>query len=335
MKRKNQDRKKGPNRTFGLAKGGTVGILLLLIISVGVVGLIGPAETVRAEDESAWIDNFEDDPDGPYGDDEVFTDNYREPFSEPGTFKRSESDDALVGDTVLYADEFELGSNNYLSMPGDGLPNYPDDGDTITGFMYQDHPEDSYEDPNPMIGWYGSETNDELNGYIVNLDSRAGGDSNYLDLRRYDEGSTTLLTESEEVEEIEPGQWYEFVIVLDGDTFTASIYEVDQDTGERGSELETISASDNTYHPDDGDEGFIIGARGSGTEDDEGVEAMIDGVSIGDSPWLGDPSDDDGTLITDPEDYDGWTEWLMDNPLLVVLAVVFVIIISKMASDEG
>ncbi len=89
----------------------------------------------------------------------------------------------------------------------------------------------------------------------------------------------------------------------------------------------TFSHSIDNLDPDTTYEFRAVVQTPDGNELDTG-DTMTFTTSTGDD-------DDDAPLITDPEDYDGWTEWLMDNPLLVVLAVVFVILISRMASDEG
>lgn len=154
--------------------------------------------------------------------------------------------------------------NMYISMPGDGLNSYPKDGDTISGYLYIDT---SSGDVQPMYGWYMGDTANGGDGYAIMTEN--GLDE--IQIRRYDNGSSTLLNDTAVT--LSDGTWYDVEVAISGSTFTGRIYDVDQTTGDRLSQLASVSTTDSTYTPSGGYDGFSFGNRANG-----GGTAAIDGV---------------------------------------------------------
>ena len=403
MKRKNQDRKKGPNRTFGLSKGGTVAIMLLLIISVGVLGLIGPAETVRAEDE--YWEHIEtvshNDDSHPYMDftgDELIVGSYSSAQLEIYDREDYEKIDTIEAD-------IGFGLRHMRTCPdGDNLVvAYSDtSGDTDGGgiiiydtsdwsIRYHDETDlsvrSAYFSPDGEYISYGEyyEDADPVNVYVREMDSwdleitiddsDIEGNNANMGMAWHPDGSQLALSfRDDEVYSYDTSDWSlietithsgssreldynsdgsELVIAWDNGDFTI------HDTSDFSTKEEiTVSSGDKMTDVAFGPHGDYIVATGifdSGRlydrENLDEIQQMQTGGSRRsvfsnsyDSYAFGSDGDvyiyntgeedDDGTIITHPDDYDGWTEWLMDNPLIIILAVIFVILIIRMASGE-
>lgn len=177
--------------------------------------------------EFAMIDNFEDSPDGVYGEGETLEDYY----STVGDHERQLAD-VPEGEYGLYhgSDDRRL-----VSYPGDGLPEYPDASDTIVSLLKYDADGNNF----PGIT-RNHDPENERNNYGIYI---RDGD---IRLRK---GGSEIAESSESIPD-------EFVWVeLDGpyndnDTVEARIYELNGVS--RGDEIVTLTATDDDYKDFDG-----------------------------------------------------------------------------------
>lgn len=157
---------------------------------------IGDMATASLTDNTSAIpdsvvDNFEDSPDGPYATGEDLSDYYSGHLS---VMSRISSGTILEGSVSLEIDAGTDGSHHIItSIPGDGLPNYPQQGDTFEAVMYG---LDSY-DGDRMGVLFGVQDNhdgtdnwDGLDAYFAFVRPA----DNQIDIERIADGSATVLS---------------------------------------------------------------------------------------------------------------------------------------------
>ena len=180
------------------------------------------------------VDNFEDadaDPAGPYEDGEDITDYYG---GATAGFART-TDNAVEGDKSLNGNQAE--SNEFIiSEPNDGLPNYPDFGDTIS-FLLEDRGDISL----PGAVYNGALGTDDT-GYAAIIDTR-----DEIAIRRLDgQGNITVIASTSQT--INENQVYYGEVDIpseNGDSHEFRIYNVDG--LEPDNLLATVTATDDTY----------------------------------------------------------------------------------------
>lgn len=181
------------------------------------------------------IDNFEDEPDGPYEDDETIVDYYTI-TGDSANWERST--DAIQGDYALERTSSEAAAALY-SAPDDGLPSYPEVGDTV-GLLIRDNDEI----PGLVLC-----ADDGIEGYAFYIQPSSSSLDNISIVREGDDSTVLAGTNPE----MDVGVWYwgEAFVGSDG-TLEWSVYEVDDETLERGSLLGSVTATDDTYLNNDG-----------------------------------------------------------------------------------
>jgi len=90
-------------------------------MSLFSAGLFGP------DIPDSVIDNFEDAPDGPYNSGDTILTYYTEFVS---SFARSTN--SILGSQSVSRDGSAGFNSGIISSPGDGLPNYPAEGETVS-----------------------------------------------------------------------------------------------------------------------------------------------------------------------------------------------------------
>jgi len=409
MKRKKQSRKKGSNRTFGLAKGGTVVILMLLIISVGVVGLIGPGmtETVEADEDFAGGSGTEDDPyqienwhhldnirnnmeshfvlendldENTEGYDDVHDDTYGfQPIgaSDDGSELYERFAGTFDGQYNEIADlsfeNMEGWSNLFAAMEEDDevaherveiknirfRNSYTETNagagvvtGTLRGLVKNIEVVDSEiisQTASIVVDVSSSDdSNNEIRDVRVeNIDidpSEGGEDKRFGGVLRYQRNADVENVYVNSINLIN-AEWHDFdyaggIIGNEdpGETWDFSIdssfyhedlpdchYDGDGSESKTESELESYSTYD--------DAGWDITTVDEGEIDTDYTWNIEDGE---DTPFLSQfgSTDDDDPIITDPDDYDSWTDWLMSNPLIIVLGLIFIIMIWRTTSSD-
>ena len=190
----------------------------------------------------AVVDNFEDAPDGPYGSEETIADYYS---GDVAAYVRSTSD--VVEGSRALAYDGGASANVIQSAPGDGLPQYPDAGDSLRVFLRA---------PNFTSFAFGIEPDSGPAGYIALL---ADGD---MRIRRFDDpdSPTDLTTSSPSITGTD-WYWAEIGTPSSADpSITFDLYELNTTDLSRGSSVDSLSTSDSNYI------GEAIGAR-TGTGD--------------------------------------------------------------------
>ena len=207
------------------------------------------------------LDNFEPadgDPAGPYDDGDNLETYYT---IHTGDFERSDSD-PIKDDFSLSRTETAGGDGSFIiSRPGDGLPTYPDPGESVSAII------DGQDQFPGLIA--GCPDTDQVDGYALLI---RDGDIRF---RRYDNGSaTTLATSSDSISDFP----VEGVVKPPGegdDNVQASVYELD-DNLERDGQVVSFDETDDTY---DGERGFG-GLCGSGADTGVFADEFRHGRSI-------------------------------------------------------
>ena len=207
----------------------------------------GGTELWTSEPDFQIIDNFEDAPDGPYGDGEDIFDYYTL-TGESADWERST--DAIQGGFALDQSDRESVAALY-SVPNDGLPSYPEVGERVALLI-----RDGGELPGLVLN-----ADAGIEGYGFFIQPSDGGLDN-IDIRRIDDNATTGLAGTDPT--MDEGVWYwgEAFVGSDG-TLEWSVYEVDDETLERGSLIGSVTATDYTYLDNDGI-GFYVRSGSSG-----------------------------------------------------------------------
>ena len=195
------------------------------------------------------VDNFEDadaDPAGPYEDGEGITDYYSHQFpTDPVQYERT-TDDVEEGSHALSRIGEEEGRSNIVSWPDDGLPTYPDFGDTVAWLI---------RDP-------GSGTSPAFMPAVVDESPPKGyaykiyPEDNVIQIWKendltVDDSDEQIASESVTHSE---GTWYwcEGVIPDPAENdLEFSLYELESDLS-RGDHLATVSGSDPDYTDGEG-----------------------------------------------------------------------------------
>ena len=135
-----------------------------------------------------------------------------------------------------------------------GLDNYPEQGDTFSCFLREDGSQPLaimlFGVQNYDFEFYGAGIADGVSEFRLFKDGLGGGDTI---------ASTSVSLSTEE--------WYDVEVEWETDgTITARLFEVDQSSGERQSQMESISATDTDYS--NGGVGFAKGlSSGNATFD--------------------------------------------------------------------
>ena len=157
---------------------------------------------ITIDGEVAWtaipdsvVDNFEDadaDPAGVYESGETIADYYQ---GDTGSYGR-QSTDAIEASHSL-ASTVTDSLQTIVSEPGDGLPRYPDPGDTI-GFLVRD----PTNNPNPVVLFAAELDSGDLFGYGATVVEQ----SNEIRIRKFDADSGT--TQDSASASISTDEWY-------------------------------------------------------------------------------------------------------------------------------
>ena len=119
-----------------------------------------------------------------------------------------------------------------------GLDSYPEQGQQFACYLYAESG-----GPTPAMTWAVQTAGSEDDMY--NMFFRE--DDEELEIRKRENGSSTPLAENTDVG-VTDGEWYDLEVDWETDgTITGRIYDVDQSTGERQSELGSVSATDTTF----------------------------------------------------------------------------------------
>ena len=193
------------------------------------------------------VDNFEDadaDPPGPYESGQTLSDFY----SITGSFARNDSNPIKDGHSL----ERTAAENNsrIISQPGDGLPNYPAEGESVSALIqdFSQFPFVMSAVPSGSFSGYGLLVGgvDDIRLWRIDSTSRT----------ELDTISTTSI----------PNEVVEVVVkppASGENTVEASVWSVDQTTFERQTQEVTLSGTDDTYA---GERGLgIANASSSGT----------------------------------------------------------------------
>lgn len=208
------------------------------------------------------VDNFEaadGDPPGPYESGETIADYYR---GATGSYGRTTTN-AVEGSFAMEATVES--SNDYIySLPGDGLPNYPDAGQTVDGII---NDPDAI-DPGVLAG--ASENANGIDGYLYRI--LVGADEIRIDrLTDYQtDGSGTLTNLQIGATSLSASTnyWFEVRPPTSGDaTVSFGLYNVDNSGTEpsKGAEITTISTTDSDHTDDRGIGVFRASSSGVGT----------------------------------------------------------------------
>jgi len=176
------------------------------------------------------IDNFEDDPDGIYGSSETTADYYS---GSPSVFDRTTTN-VTEGSQALKHDGTS-GIAAMYSQPGDGLNNYPSEGDTVEWIHYTD----SAVVAGPMVAASAG-----VDGYLYDLHPGA----NDIQIWRFDNGSVRKIGSTSQSISSGAFFWCEGRVPssLD-DTLTLEMYNIDTADNSRGSLINSATANDSNH----------------------------------------------------------------------------------------
>lgn len=194
------------------------------------------------------VDNYEDadaDPSGPYESGQTLNDYYSIPA---GSFARNSA--SPIKDSNSLERTSATNNSRIISQPGDGLPNYPAEGESVSAlitdfgqfpFVMSAVPSDSFSGYGLLVGGV-----DDIRLWRIDSASRT----------ELDTVSTTSI----------PNEVVEVVIeppASGQNTVESSVWSVDQTTFERQTQEVTLSGTDSTYA---GERGLgIANAISSGT----------------------------------------------------------------------
>ena len=231
------------------------------------------------------VDNFELHPDadgaespyGIYGEGETIEDYYR--GGQLDDYSITESD-VIDGERALSYDENTGDDQLIYSLPGDGLNRYPEPEDTVSYLSYGDG------DLADVGTWDLLTTNveesgDRINGYGFGIDYT----DEIIGIYRWDgkEGAGSgnrALLDSTSIS-VSDNTWYWVVIDTpdsDGD-MSATVYEVDTESFEKGSEVGSVSTTDTTHSHENRGIGMV--GRRRGTSDMPNYDRIIVGEPSG------------------------------------------------------
>lgn len=186
------------------------------------------------------IDNFESDsgdPAGPYASGEDLSTYYRGYLS---GFSRTSSS-PIEGN---YSLQTSAGNGFAIfSEPGDGLPQYPQDNDTLDVLVYN-----SGALPVIFFNVTYDDANDNINGYGCRYWA-----NNQIDLKRYDNSTASDTNTnrsslaSKSISKLtDTAYWLEISTADSNGNISATLYDVDSSLN-RGSQIESVSATDTTH----------------------------------------------------------------------------------------
>ena len=211
------------------------------------------------------IDNFEQsdevdgatEPFGPYGEGDGLETYYS------GDFDRYDiTTDGPVDGDALEGDRSLVGTGDsqerIISQPGDGLPNYFDDGRTASCLV---HIDDDNEDDNLQV-LFAVQDIDNFLGVDVNAFNQSVSIFEKVD------GSRNVL-DSEDLS-IDSSDFFDVEIDRSGSDLVARIFDYDPFEAERGSELRTLEVSNPPFSDESG-----IGFQHAGPSANIGVESRF------------------------------------------------------------
>ena len=210
-------------------------------------------QTVFAAIPDSVIDNFEDDPDGPYGDSNTVADFYS---GDTDAFSRTTAD-VVEGQEALGTDT--TGTQMMVSEPGEGLLDYPDEDDTISVLLRQ--PADI---PQGAVIVRGSISSGNISGYAIRISDGA------IVVRRIDDGSDTVILNATDATEIddETWHWVEVSPPTDEDSvLKVDVFELDTTNilPASNTPIESESVSDSNYTVENGVGAARFSGSGTGT----------------------------------------------------------------------
>ena len=232
--------------------------------------------SVAADDiPDSVVDNFEDadaDPAGPYQEGESLTD-YWSNDNGHGAIGRSTDNVAEGNHALEFTRSGDVSIESRWSLPGDGLPRYPEDGETIRVLM-----RDTADRIRPyLLAMVGDDSNPDCYAVFFR------GDEDEIELRKVfnineDDPRDDTETLDSATPSLTSGDWYWIEWELpdsDDNEHIVDVYETDDDgdgSVSRGSSVTTLSANDDDF----------LGQRGigttSGSSSNEGV--VIDDILI-------------------------------------------------------
>jgi len=182
------------------------------------------------------VDNFEDDnatPAGPYDSGETISDYYSGDVS---GYDRNTADPADGSFGLRFTDP----GGAIYSHPGDGLPNYPSSGDSVS-FLAQD----SSGGDRPAAAFHVEDVTSSPSAYICVMSVTQDSDihiSRMSDLT--DRSSETQLASTSISESADTYYWNEVTLKSSGDnTITYELYELNADLT-RGNQIASVSTND-------------------------------------------------------------------------------------------
>lgn len=194
------------------------------------------------------VDNFEEEPDGPYGGGETLSEFWS---GSPSSYSFA-TDTVFDGSRSLENDDkTSPGARRIWSLDTDGLPHYPEAGDVWVLHIWFESGSD-VGDLGRFGPYFGTQDAQDGDSYYISLQTRAGE----FQIGRLDNGSSTTLADTTLTgADIPTGKWLRFRCVweTDGD-ITA---EFQSQSGGEWSNIVSVSTNDTTYA--DGGVGWIQG----------------------------------------------------------------------------
>ena len=223
------------------------------------------------------VDNFEDsqdvdgaeEPFGIYGPDEDLSDYYK---GDLANYART-TDDPAIGD---YALEWQSNQNlRYdtvvISEPGDGLPNYPEQEDTIRCLLRDFSGPESRLGPAVVFNADYDAGEDEVDGYAVGIDN----DQNEIKIWKLDgfnaiaESDRQKLAGESTTIDTDTWYWIEADLVDESGNIEGRVYGYDESENERDGLKATVTTTDTDISPSNRGIGWFKRDDSPGTAYDE------------------------------------------------------------------
>lgn len=206
------------------------------------VGILGRTVIQANTFPDNVVDNLESndsEPFGPYVPGETLAEYYR---GDTGAVTRASSD-SIEGDYYLEVTDSN-GPHQIYSIPGDGLPRYPEYGEIISFYVYDDDSETN--NSGVLYGVY--ENDNGIDGYLVYFNSFYG----YVEIQRLDDGNKTSIhigpseLVSNTLYEIEI-EWHDGTGSRSAGTHVINTYKLDPSNLSRTETVNSFAVLDDTH----------------------------------------------------------------------------------------